>query len=74
MQNKPKSGPGRKQCLNISQTTIPCTWCWHAGRNRFLPCLIFITSQAQLCLPILEAVVSKHMAFTRLSTPHSWKL
>src|SRR6218665_603379 len=71
MHNKPTSGPadGPKQCLNTSQTTISYTSCRHARCNRFLPSLISITPQAQLRLPVLEAVVSKNMALTRLSTP-----
>jgi len=76
MQNRPKSGPddGPKQCLNTSRTTILYTWCRHARCNRFLPSPISITPQAQLRLPVLEAVVSKHMALTRLSTRHSWTI
>src|SRR6218665_224234 len=40
----------------------------------FLPSLISITPQAQLRVPVLNAVVSKHMALTRFSTPHSWTI
>src|SRR6218665_763928 len=68
MQNKLKSGPddGPKQCLNTSQTTI-------SYANRFFPSLISITPEAQLRLSVLKAVVSKHIALTRLSTPHFWR-
>jgi len=47
---------------------ISYTWCRHSRCNRLLPSLISITPQAQLRLSVLEAVVSKHMALTRLST------